>query len=585
MIIKMFKLNYFKNKNGELFKDLGDEEFCHFKKIQNYCPTYENFFQLSEQNWNNVNLNHNFSLCSMVEKININVFKIEVKNKDNEKMKKESFFKFSPLMDPIKYMTGKYKKHEEDLLTSLPGLEMKETNCLDKMKDRNNSAYIDAFFSFLSSRLLHDHKFLHGLDYYGSFLGVQKDYKHNVIDELDYLYESKYFFENNGKKFNVESINDSDYISNESRSNKKKLKLVNEDLKANNIISEIKIDTINEEIYDGLFELTEKNLEQHNSSNKMELVKEYEIKSSGKKTPSTHSECSSRSSNTDNEDEKSDLESCSNSQKSNYSSEETEDDEPVYAEIKEFPVNMICLEKMDQTLDSLMELDEDDEEDDLTDKEWKSCFFQIIMILLAYQKSFKFTHNDLHTNNIMFNKTDKKVIYYKFNNIHYKVPTYGKIYKIIDFGRAIYSLNGIRYCSDSFHPKGDASTQYNCLPYYNENKPLLEPNMSFDLCRFACSLFDYFFEEIEDIKNEHNEIALLVNEWCSDDRGRNILYKNNGDERYPEFKLYKMIARKVHKHTPEKQLDKLMFHCYKTSKKKMPKKAKIVNIDEIPEYF
>ena len=46
-----------------------------------------------------------------------------------------------------------------------------------------------------------------------------------------------------------------------------------------------------------------------------------------------------------------------------------------------------------------------------------------------------------------------------------------------------------------------------------------------------------------------------------------------------------MIARKVHRHTPEKQLDKLLFHCYKTSKKKMPKKAKIVNIDEMPEYF
>ena len=44
---------------------------------------------------------------------------------------------------------------------------------------------------------------------------------YNVVDELDYLYESKYFFENNGKKFNVESINDSDYVSNESRGNKK----------------------------------------------------------------------------------------------------------------------------------------------------------------------------------------------------------------------------------------------------------------------------------------------------------------------------------------------------------------------------
>jgi len=575
----MFKINYLKNKNNKLFKDLGDEDFGNFKLVQNYCPTYENFFQLSEQNWNNVNLNHKYSICGMKKQISMNKYEVEVKTEDDTILEKESFFKYSPLMDPVKYITGKYKKGEEALITSLPGLESEEKNCLDKMKDRNNSAYIDGFFSFLSSRLLHDHKFIHGLDYYGSFLGVKKDYKHNVVDELDYLYESKYFFENNGKQFNVEDINESDYMSNESRTNKKKLNLTDKKIEPKDIISEIKIDSINEEIYDGLFQLTEENIELHNIEKGMELIS---INKTSNKTKSTHSTCSSRSSITERNE--AEIESCSNSEKSDYSSSE-EDDEPVYAEIREFPVNMICLEKMDQTLDSLIELDEDDEDDDLTDKEWKSCFFQIIMMLISYQKSFKFTHNDLHTNNIMFNKTDKKMIYYKYNNTYFKVPTYGKIYKIIDFGRAIYSLNGIRYCSDSFHSKGDASTQYNCTPYYNENKPTLEPNMSFDLCRFACSLFDYFFEEIDDVKNEHNEIALLVNEWCLDDKKRNILYKTNGDERYPEFKLYKMIARKVHNHTPEKQVDKLLFHCYKTSKKKMPKKAKIVNIDELPEYY
>jgi len=575
----MFKINYLKNKNNKLFKDLGDEDFGNFKSVQNYCPTYENFFQLSEQNWNNVNLNHKYSICGMRKQISMNKYEVEVKTEDDTILEKESFFKYSPLMDPVKYITGKYKKGEEALITSLPGLESEEKNCLDKMKDRNNSAYIDGFFSFLSSRLLHDHKFIHGLDYYGSFLGVKKDYKHNVVDELDYLYESKYFFENNGKQFNVEDINESDYMSNESRTNKKKLNLTDKKIEPKDIISEIKIDSINEEIYDGLFQLTEENIELHNIEKGMELIS---INKTSNKTKSTHSTCSSRSSITERNE--AEIESCSNSEKSDYSSSE-EDDEPVYAEIREFPVNMICLEKMDQTLDSLIELDEDDEDDDLTDKEWKSCFFQIIMMLISYQKSFKFTHNDLHTNNIMFNKTDKKMIYYKYNNTYFKVPTYGKIYKIIDFGRAIYSLNGIRYCSDSFHSKGDASTQYNCTPYYNENKPTLEPNMSFDLCRFACSLFDYFFEEIDDVKNEHNEIALLVNEWCLDDKKRNILYKTNGDERYPEFKLYKMIARKVHNHTPEKQVDKLLFHCYKTSKKKMPKKAKIVNIDELPEYY
>ena len=40
----------------------------------------------------------------------------------------------------------------------------------------------------------------------------------------------------------------------------------------------------------------------------------------------------------------------------------------------------------------------------------------------------------------MYQRTDKTYLYYKFNNIYYKVPTYGYIFKIIDFGRAIFTF-------------------------------------------------------------------------------------------------------------------------------------------------
>ena len=69
-----------------------------------------------------------------------------------------------------------------------------------------------------------------------------------------------------------------------------------------------------------------------------------------------------------------------------------------------------------------------------------------------------------------------------------------------------------------------------------------------------------------------------------DDKGRNILYKNNGEERYPEFKLYKMIARTVHNHTPEKAMEHIFFSNYRVGRKKI-KKQKVINIDEMQPMF
>ena len=237
---------------------------------------------------------------------------------------------------------------------------------------------------------------------------------------------------------------------------------------------------------------------------------------------------------------------------------------------------------MDNTLDSLLENESNDDynKEKISNKEWTSCLYQIIMILITYQKIFDFTHNDLHTNNIMYQKTERKFINYKYNNTYYRVPTYGRIYKIIDFGRAIYSFNGKTICSDSYHPKGDAATQYNFEPYFNDKKPRLKPNKSFDLCRLACSLYDFFVDDVENENKIKNPIAKLIIKWTKDDKGRNILYKNNGEERYQDFKLYKMIVRTVHNHNPENEVNNSLFSQYKSSKKKI-KKGKIINIDKM----
>ena len=96
---------------------------------------------------------------------------------------------------------------------------------------------------------------------------------------------------------------------------------------------------------------------------------------------------------------------------------------------------------------------------------------------------------------------------------------------------------------------------------------------------------DYFIEDtdnIPDMATVKNPVIKMVMEWCTDDNGLNLLYKKNGDERYPDFKLYKMIARRVHNHSPTKQLERTEFKQFLITE--LPTKKKdcwIVNIDKI----
>jgi hypothetical protein len=210
------------------------------------------------------------------------------------------------------------------------------------------------------------------------------------------------------------------------------------------------------------------------------------------------------------------------------------------------------MEKCKDTLDSYLTHNEIDE------IELRSIIIQILMMLIYYQDKFKLTHNDLHTNNIVYQDTTEIYLYYKYNNNMYKVPTFGKIYKIIDFGRAIYTYRDVLISNDSFDIDGDANGQFNCEPYYNKIKPYIDQNFSFDLCRLGCSLYDIFIDNV----NIENSVKQMCINWCYDDNNKNILYKENGSERYPGFKLYKMITRLVTNHEPETEINNYIFNIF-----------------------
>ena len=557
-----FSLYYKKNKNEHLFRELENSNL-ELKSLQNYIPLYQSFFSLNESNFNNINLNHKYHLHSLINTQSRNILNAQIIDISNNLKKTEVFCKYSPLLDPLKLLTGKYDSSFNSI-TILPNL-FNHKQCIPKLIDKNNNSYVDGFFTYLSSQLLHHHNFIHGIDYYGSYLGIQNNFLYNIVDDFSYLNESNYFHENTNKLFFIDNKEYESIFNIDSRNNKKKL-IINE-----------KLELINTD------DLTEIDFKLFTSENDNPIVvdlSEVCIYNTilPEKNDSDDSSCSSKSSNTtilldlDNDDNNEEFSDESGS------SDCSEEEEDVYCKINEFPIQVICLEKCENTLDYLME-------NDLIDNnEWISCLFQVIIILSVYQKTFSFTHNDLHTNNIMYIPTDKQFLHYLFNGVHYKVPTYGKLYKIIDYGRAIYKYNGKIMCSDSFHPKGDAASQYNCEPYFDSNKPRLEPNPSFDLCRLACCIFDFFIEDVTETKQiiKKNKIAALIYTWLLDDKGRNILYKNDGEERYPEFKLYKMIARSIHNAIPQEQLSNDIFKKFITSKKSINKKTKIINLDLIP---
>ena len=207
------------------------------------------------------------------------------------------------------------------------------------------------------------------------------------------------------------------------------------------------------------------------------------------------------------------------------------------------------MERYTETLDSLL--------GELSPEEMTSAMMQVIMTLLAYQKAFQFTHNDLHTNNVMYVETEVPYLYYTYNQTHYKVPTHGKIYKIIDFGRSIYTFQNRRFVSDSFSLDGDAASQYNIEPFFDCASHIVPANDSFDLCRLACCILE--------TETDTSEIYDVIQEWCLDDKGESVLFTADGEERYPDFELYRMIARTVHAHTPEAQLKRPIFAAFQTT--------------------
>ena len=600
---------YKKNNNSYLFDQFtksDDNNFVKIEKMQNFIPLYNNFFVLNNNNYNNINLKHKFSINKLTHKHDDKIFDCILNDISGNNIQSKTFIKYSPLLDPCKYMLGKYDNSYN--IFDLPDFD-NNNNIHPKFNMIYNSAYVDSFFSYLSSELLNNYNFYNGINFYGSFLGIKHDFIVDIEDDIEYLLDSNIFNKNNNNIFKIMNNEKLNKFLNKTKYKKKLIDIYNNDYNNESYLDlhESIIDLNNKDIYSTITSEYDKNIEmlditnnilpdisnnyksKNNTNSKLKNKSSLNNKSDTNSVSGSESGsyCSSRTSNTSksdssNNDYDSECESESESEpESEYESEsesESNNDSEILVSINKFPVQIICLECCDNTLDDFIMNNK------INDKVWESIILQILFTLIIYQKCFDFTHNDLHTNNIVYINTDKKYLYYKYDNVHYKVPTYGKIFKIIDFGRAAYTVNNKFIISDSYDLNGDAHSQYNCEPFYDKNKSIVNPNFSFDLCRLSCSIFDYFVDDLDDIVKLKSPIKKLIISWIFDDKNRNILYKNNGDERYPDFKLYKMIARTVTKHIPSNIIKNIIFNKYNIAKKNINKPGSILNIDNLPVF-
>ena len=494
-------------------------------KFQTYFPILSLYFDFHNNGYSHkcFTLQSKYIVHKLVSKIETEqklkdgyikfIFNCQLKNTvdklDNPISDSKIFIKLSPILDVIPYIMNEYNTNHPN---SLPNIFSYLTN--KKINSYNNSAYIDSFFSFLGNKLCELGKCPTFPIYHGTFSGMAERFDFDITEEYNSIKNSDWFDTYHQKLFDIIKY-ENDYFSGSDDSD--------DDDDANH---------------------DETNTLELNNNNLEELLKDFEENKSVS------------SNNEDNLDSDSNSNSDINSISSfgSISNDSGMDLKFLkFVRLKNFPVQISCMELFDKTLDELI----DDKKYTITDLEWKSILFQICFGLSVAQKHFNFVHNDLHSSNIMFKETELSYLYFFIQNKYYKIPTFGKITKIIDFGRATFNVNNHLFFSDVFKKHGDAEGQYN-YPYHNNvTKNKVKTNPSFDLARLSTTIIEHFEED--------TEIFNLLKLWATDKYGNCLIYHSDN------FDLYKKIAKNVISANPKAQLKKKLFQTFTVSKKDIPK--------------
>jgi hypothetical protein len=542
----------------EAISDNDIATFHPFQHLQRYHPGLEAFPLPEGRERRFASLPHPFRITNWhkADDEEPRIFDVTLEDVSGIQTKGRAFMKVVHLLDPIALLQNEYMVPEHPLL---PLGENAWKKTLAKLHSPSNQAYVDAVANYIIGQFRHKGYTPNAVLSYGSFTGIAKSYKFRITDEYNSYRQCRWFWKgirNHAASLEIEAEPEPTCPF--------------EDLDAS-IANTVEL-------------AMEADLDDKASLHSFDFSEE----------PAVPEEEETQQTEPDEEaEEEGEGDTCS-------SMTECPD---VNLNLPSMPVAIICQEAQEGTIDDLLELEEIqnllNEQEVIAegtpewDRMWLAWIFQVISVLSFLQKQISFTHNDLHTNNVVWRSTKEPYVYYKASdNTTWRIPTYGRIFSLIDFGRAIFKIQDHLWISDDHWPDNDAGGQYNFGPFFSIEKPKIVPNPSFDLARFAVSLLEGLYDEYpakrkgltlmsqEGNWKMYETVSPLFNllwVWTLDDDGRTIYQDKAGDEKYPGFDLYVAIAKSVHDAVPKDQIRKPVFEPFQW-KGKMPANTPIYPI-------
>ena len=413
--------------------------------------------------------------------------------------------KTTMILSPFKTMRGDYGSF------GVP----KRTDVANDLQERMQSAHTAAYVGAMTSLALSESGCQHFPKVYGVFAGLAESHTIDISDDYEDLTEKSWFADKIGHTFEL------------------KLRTAGHDAEFSHTRRARTSLEMGDEIeLDGIEDVSADHISDPESEREVEA---YDVASS---------ESPEMEDDDDDDEDVYDIESCGCSDLFEDEEQDDEDPEPfAWATFKDVPVMTTVMEVCEGTFYDLIKNHPGQEKH----VAWVS---QIVFALAFAQRNYGFTHNDLHGNNVMYVSTTEEFLFYKHGGQVYKVPTFGYLIKIIDFDRAIVSLRltGMKepklFMSSQFQEDEEAGGQYNMGPFHNAERPYISASSSFDLVRFATSVFWDMFPKGPKHEVTHPLFEIFL-QWMKQSDGTSVMFRKKMDnhDRYHGFDLYKAIVR------------------------------------------